>query len=108
MCIRDSAYIPRETVIGLSKLNRIVSFFSKRPQIQERLGEQIAETVSFVCNTPDVACYIDAVHYCVRSRGIEDASSSTVTLSTRGRFAEATSEVRTEFLAIARQALTSQ
>lgn len=96
------AYIPHNKVLGLSKLNRIVQYFSKRPQVQERLTEQIAETISFVADTPDVACYIDAVHYCVKSRGIQDVSSSTVTLATRGKFAEADSEVRREFLNIAR------
>lgn len=96
------AYIPHNKVLGLSKLNRIVQYFSKRPQVQERLTEQIAETIAFVAETPDVAVYIDAVHYCVKSRGIQDVSSSTVTLSTRGKFAEADSEVRREFLNIAR------
>lgn len=96
------AYIPHQKVLGLSKLNRIVQYFSKRPQVQERLTEQIAETISFVSETPDVAVYIDAVHYCVKSRGIQDVSSSTVTLATRGKFSEPDSEVRREFLNIAR------
>lgn len=96
------AYIPNKKVLGLSKLNRIVEFFSKRPQVQERLTEQIAETISFIAETEDVAVYIDARHYCVKSRGIQDTGSSTVTLSTRGRFAAADSEVRREFLNIAR------
>lgn len=96
------AYIPRNKVLGLSKMNRIVQYFSKRPQIQERLTEQVAETISFIAETPDVAVYVDAVHYCVKSRGIQDVSSSTVTCATRGRFAEPDSEVRREFLAIAR------
>jgi GTP cyclohydrolase I len=97
------AYIPHNKVLGLSKLNRIVEFFAKRPQVQERLTEQIAETISFIAETPDVAVYVDAQHYCVKSRGIQDTGSSTVTLSTRGLFAEADSEVRREFLNIARQ-----
>mgnify|MGYP006274414809 CR=1 FL=1 len=96
------AYIPNQKVLGLSKLNRIVEFFAKRPQVQERLTEQIAETISFIAETQDVAVYIDARHYCVKSRGIQDTGSSTVTLSTRGRFATADSEVRREFLNIAR------
>lgn len=95
------AYIPRQKVLGLSKLNRIVQYFAKRPQVQERLTEQIAETIAFVTETPDVAVYIDAVHYCVKSRGIQDVSSSTVTLATRGKFTD-DSEVRREFLNIAR------
>lgn len=96
------AYIPHTKVLGLSKLNRIVEFFAKRPQVQERLTEQICETISFIAETDDVAVYIDAQHYCVKSRGIQDTGSSTVTLSTRGKFSEADSEVRREFLNIAR------
>lgn len=96
------AYIPNKKVLGLSKLNRIVEFFSKRPQVQERLTEQICEAISFITETDDVAVYIDAQHYCVKSRGIQDTGSSTVTLSTRGAFAEANSEIRREFLNIAR------
>lgn len=96
------AYIPHQKVLGLSKLNRIVEFFSKRPQVQERLTEQICEAISFIAETTDVAVYIDAEHYCVKSRGIQDTGSSTVTLSTRGAFATPDSEVRREFLNIAR------
>lgn len=96
------AYIPHKKVLGLSKLNRIVEFFAKRPQVQERLTEQICETISFIAETDDVAVYIDASHYCVKSRGIQDTGSSTVTLSTRGVFATPDSEVRREFLNIAR------
>lgn len=96
------AYIPHDKVLGLSKLNRIVQYFAKRPQIQERLTEQVAETISFIADTPDVAVYIDAKHYCVASRGISDVNSSTVTLATRGKFSEPDSEVRREFLNIAR------
>ncbi len=96
------AYIPHKKVLGLSKLNRIVEFFAKRPQVQERLTEQICETISFIAETDDVAVYIDAQHYCVKSRGIQDTGSSTVTLSSRGKFAAPDSEVRREFLNIAR------
>ena len=96
------AYIPREKVLGLSKLNRIVEFFSKRPQVQERLTEQIAATISFVTGTPDVAVYMEAVHYCVKSRGIQDTGSSTCTLAVDGVFAEDSSDIRREFLNIAR------
>lgn len=96
------AYIPHKKVLGLSKLNRIVEFFAKRPQVQERLTEQICETISFITDSPDVAVYVDASHYCVKSRGIQDTGSSTVTLSTRGVFAEANSDIRREFLNIAR------
>lgn len=96
------AYIPKKTILGLSKLNRIVQFFSKRPQVQERLTEQIAETISFITGSPDVAVYIEGVHYCVKSRGIQDVTSSTMTLATRGAFAEKNSELRREFLNSAR------
>lgn len=96
------AYIPHAKVLGLSKLNRIVEFFAKRPQVQERLTEQICEAIAFIAETDDVAVYIDAQHYCVKSRGIQDVGSSTVTLSTRGSFATPDSEVRREFLNIAR------
>jgi GTP cyclohydrolase I len=96
------AYIPSKKVLGLSKLNRIVEFFAKRPQVQERLTEQICEAIAFITETEHVAVYIDAVHYCVKSRGIQDTGSSTVTLSTRGLFATPDSEVRREFLNIAR------
>lgn len=96
------AYIPGEKVLGLSKLNRIVQYFSRRPQVQERLTEQVAEAISFVTGSPDVAVFVDAAHFCVKTRGIQDANCSTTTLATRGRFATADSEVRREFLAIAR------
>jgi GTP cyclohydrolase I len=96
------AYIPKKTILGLSKLNRIVQFFSKRPQVQERLTEQIAETISYITGSPDVAVYIEGVHYCVKSRGIQDVTSSTMTLATRGAFAESNSELRREFLNSAR------
>ena len=96
------AYIPDKKVLGLSKLNRIVEFFAKRPQVQERLSEQIAETISFIAETPDVAVFIEAQHFCVKSRGIQDTGSTTITLSTRGKFAEPVSEIRREFLALCR------
>lgn len=96
------AYIPRDKVLGLSKLNRIVEFFAKRPQVQERLTEQIAATISFVTGTPDVAVYLEAIHYCVKSRGIQDTGSSTCTLAVDGSFSDPQSDVRREFLNIAR------
>lgn len=96
------AYIPRDWVLGLSKLNRVAAFFAKRPTVQERLTEQIAEAISFIAETPDVAVYVDAVHYCVKSRGVEDVGSSTVTLATRGIFSAPESEVRREFLNLCR------
>lgn len=97
------AYIPHKKVLGLSKLNRIVEFFSKRPQVQERLTEQIKAAIEFITESQDVAVYIDAAHYCVKSRGIQDTGSRTVTLACGGVFAAQNSEIRKEFLAIARQ-----
>ena len=96
------AYLPDRKLLGLSKLNRIVQFFSKRPQVQERLTEQIRATIQYVTQTNDVAVYIDAKHFCVKSRGIQDQNSSTVTLSVGGVFATQNSETRKEFLNLAR------
>ena len=96
------AYIADKKLLGLSKLNRIVQFFAKRPQVQERLTEQIRATIQYVAQTDDVAVYVDAKHWCVKSRGIQDQTSSTVTLSVGGVFAEKTSEIRKEFLNLAR------
>ena len=98
------AYLPKKKVLGLCKLNRIVQFFAKRPQVQERLTEQIRATIQFVAETKDVAVYVDAKHWCVKSRGIQDQTSSTVTLSVGGVFAEDNSEIRKEFLNLARSA----
>tara|TARA_R110002153_G_scaffold32752_12_gene99101 strand:+ start:2563 stop:3210 length:648 start_codon:yes stop_codon:yes gene_type:complete len=91
------AYIPNEKVLGLSKFNRIVEFFSKRPQIQERLTAQIFETLCLILETENVAITIDAVHHCVKSRGVADANSSTRTTKLGGLFKEKDS-VRLEFL----------
>jgi GTP cyclohydrolase I len=96
------AYIPKGKVLGLSKLNRIAEFFAKRPQVQERLTEQIRAAISFIVESEDVAVYIDAEHYCVKSRGIQDTGSSTVTLSVGGKFLT-DKDTRAEFLALARQ-----
>ena len=90
------AYISNGKVIGLSKLNRIVQYFAKRPQVQERLTIQIAEELKRIMGTEDVAVLIDAVHLCVSSRGVQDFNSATVTSSYSGAFNnEAT---RNEFL----------
>lgn len=94
------AYIPGKKVLGLSKLNRIVDFFSRRPQVQERLTNQIWHTLSYILETENVAVYIDAVHFCVRSRGVEDANSSTVTSKLGGVFLSSP-PVRAEFMSIA-------
>ena len=90
------AYISNGTVVGLSKMNRIVDYFSKRPQVQERLTIQIVKELQEVLNTQDVACVIDAKHLCVNSRGIRDVDSSTVTSEFGGKFKE--KETRREFL----------
>jgi|688.fasta_scaffold255188_4 GTP cyclohydrolase I len=96
------AYVPKQRVLGLSKINRIVEYFSKRPQIQERLTEQIFHTLQFILETEDVAVMIDAQHYCVKSRGVEDTGSSTVTSRLGGGFKNDPA-ARAEFYQIARQ-----
>ncbi len=80
------AYISNGKVIGLSKINRIVDYFSKRPQVQERLTMQIVQELQKAMDTKDVACVIDAKHLCVNSRGIRDVASSTVTSEFGGKF----------------------
>tara|TARA_B110000483_G_scaffold98759_1_gene121135 strand:+ start:423 stop:1100 length:678 start_codon:yes stop_codon:yes gene_type:complete len=90
------AYISNGTVVGLSKMNRIVDHFAKRPQVQERLTIQIVKELQNVLNTKDVACVIDAKHLCVNSRGIRDIESSTVTSEFGGKFKE--KETKREFL----------
>ena len=90
------AYISKGTVVGLSKMNRIVDYYAKRPQVQERLTIQIVKELQQVLNTEDVACVIDAKHLCVNSRGIRDIESSTVTSEFGGKFKNL--ETRREFL----------
>lgn len=90
------AYISNGTVVGLSKMNRIVDYYAKRPQVQERLTIQIVKELQDVLNTEDVACVIDAKHLCVNSRGIRDIESSTVTSEFGGKFKE--KSTRREFL----------
>lgn len=90
------AYISNGTVVGLSKMNRIVDYYAKRPQVQERLTIQIVEELQKVLNTKDVACIIDAKHLCVNSRGIRDIESSTVTSEFGGKFKE--ENTRKEFI----------
>ncbi len=90
------AYISAGTVVGLSKMNRIVDYFAKRPQVQERLNIQIVKELQSVLGTEDVACVIDAKHLCVNSRGIRDIESSTVTAEYGGKFKE--EALRREFL----------
>lgn len=95
------AYIPKDKVIGLSKINRICEFFAKRPQVQERLTEQIYHTLSYIMETEDIAVFMEAEHYCVKSRGIQDLNSSTVTSRLGGAFKE-NHMLRNEFMNIAR------
>ena len=90
------AYISKGTVVGLSKMNRIVDYFAKRPQVQERLTMQVVKELQQVLGTEDVACVIDAKHLCVNSRGIRDIDSSTVTSEFGGAFKNP--EVKREFL----------
>ena len=94
-------YIPNEKVLGLSKINRVVEYFSKRPQIQERLTEQIYHALQYILDTDNIGVVIDAQHYCVKSRGVEDVGSSTVTSKLGGVF-KTDPSVRAEFLAITR------
>ncbi|WP_397362099.1 GTP cyclohydrolase I FolE [Olleya sp. R77988] len=90
------AYISNGTVVGLSKMNRIVDYYAKRPQVQERLTIQIVKELQDVLGTKDVACVIDAKHLCVNSRGIRDIESSTVTSEFGGQFKK--KATRREFL----------
>ncbi len=90
------AYISKGRVIGLSKMNRIVDYFAKRPQVQERLTMQIVQAMQEALGTQDVACVIDAKHLCVNSRGVKDIESSTVTSEFGGAFKN--KETKREFL----------
>jgi GTP cyclohydrolase I len=92
------AYIPKTRVIGLSKVNRIVAFFAQRPQIQERLTEQVLLALQTLLETDDVAVSITATHFCVKARGVMDANSQTTTTALGGAF-KLSPETRKEFLA---------
>lgn len=91
------AYVPGDMVIGLSKINRVVRFFCQRPQVQERLTRQILVAFQTLLGTEDVAVAIDAMHYCVKSRGVMDANSKTSTTAFGGCFRE-NGQTRTEFM----------
>jgi len=93
------AYIPKDKVLGLSKLNRIVQYFARRPQVQERLTQQIAHAISFICDTLDVMVVIEAKHTCVSQRGVQDTNSSTSTATCLGQFGDHNSTLRREVLA---------
>lgn len=93
------AYIPKDKVLGLSKLNRIVEYFARRPQVQERIAEQIYHALSFILGTDDVAVVIEGVHYCVKSRGVEDHNSFTLTAKLGGCF-KSEPDCRAEFMSL--------
>ena len=91
------AYIPKNNIIGLSKINRIVRFFAQRPQVQERLTKQVMVALQTLLGTDDVAVTINATHYCVKSRGVMDTQSQTQTTALGGSF-KSDPSTRTEFL----------
>ncbi|MDN3650701.1 GTP cyclohydrolase I FolE [Reinekea marina] len=95
--VADVAYIPKERIIGLSKINRIVRFFAQRPQVQERLNQQVLIALQVLLGTPDVAVRIKAVHYCVKARGVMDSSSNTETLALGGSF-QTDKDLRRDFV----------
>ncbi len=92
------AYIPRDKVLGLSKINRVVEYFSRRPQVQERHTRQICEALKHILGTDDVIVHMHSAHTCVSMRGVEDENSSTVTLAAGGVFSSKNSDLRKEFL----------
>lgn len=91
------SYIPKNSIIGLSKINKIVEFFSKRPQLQERLTQQIFSALQTLLNTNNVAIFINAIHYCVKARNIHDTTSTTNTAAFGGVF-KSNPNIRQEFL----------
>ena len=92
------AYIPAGKVIGLSKINRLVRFFARRPQVQERFTRQVMVALQTLLGTDDVAITVEATHYCVKSRGVMDSSSTTRTMALGGKFRD-NKGIRREFLA---------
>jgi GTP cyclohydrolase I len=92
-------YIPDKKIMGLSKFNRIVDFFSRRPQVQERLTAQVVCALREILETDDVACVIEAQHLCVRYRGIKQANTTTITSKMEGRFMT-NGPLRSEFMAL--------
>jgi GTP cyclohydrolase IA len=93
------AYIPGQKVLGLSKLNRITQYFAQRPQVQERLTQQIAHAIAFITDSQDVMVVVEAAHTCVSQRGIKDTNSSTVTACCLGQFGVPNSDLRKEVMA---------
>jgi len=96
------AYIPKDKVLGLSKMNRIVEFFARRPQVQERIAEQVYHALSYILETDDVAVVIEGTHYCVKQRGVEDDNSYTITSKLGGGFKD-NPTVRAEFLSLVKK-----
>lgn len=96
------AYVPNKKVLGLSKMPRIVEYFSRRPQIQERLTEQIFYALQYILETDNIAVVIDAAHMCVSTRGVEDTSATTITSKLGGGF-KTDPAARNEFMSIAKQ-----
>jgi GTP cyclohydrolase I len=94
------AYIPNGKVVGLSKLNRVVNFFARRPQVQERLNEQIFYALEYILGSSDVAVLLEADHYCVKARGCNDQNSSMTTSKLGARFFDV-SKLRNEFMTLA-------
>lgn len=94
------AYIPKNKILGLSKLNRIVEYFSHRPQIQERLTEQVFHALRYILQTDDIAVLIRSQHFCVLTRGVEDTQGLTVTSKLGGAFQDGV--VRSEFMSLAK------
>lgn len=92
------SYIPKDKVLGLSKINRLVAFFAQRPQVQERLTQQVMVAIQALTGSDDVAVSINATHYCVKARGIRDTSSYTKTIALGGAF-ETDAQLRSEFMA---------
>lgn len=93
------AYYPKDWVIGLSKINRVVQFFAQRPQVQERFTEQILTAFQTILETDDVAVYVKATHFCVKCRGVKDTNSQTITSAFGGVFLQ-DRETRKEFLSL--------
>ncbi|MCK3656942.1 GTP cyclohydrolase I FolE [Pasteurellaceae bacterium Macca] len=93
------AYYPKDWVIGLSKINRVVQFFAQRPQVQERFTEQILTAFQTILETEDVAVYVKATHFCVKCRGVKDTNSQTITSAYGGVFLQ-DRDTRKEFLAL--------
>ena len=92
-------YIPDKVVLGLSKINRVVEYFAKRPQVQERLTEQVFHALEYILGTDNIAVVIDAKHYCVAARGVEDTGSTTITSKLGGAFKNDPT-TRSEFMSI--------